>query len=312
MTIQTQEQIFSPENPSTPQCHASTIAAFAGALYAAWFGGTKEGHADVGIWLSRRAGGAWSQPACMARGSTPHWNPVLFAFGDKLFLYYKKGGSVPDWHTCYRVLEGGVWSEERVLVPGDVGGRGPVKNKPILLRDGTICAPASIERRRKPLIGQRWRAFADLSGDGLEWHAQKPIPAGVNLIQPTLWESGAGLHALLRSNAGAVYRSDSFDGGITWRKAYATALPNNNSGIDAVYIDGRLYVIYNPVKKNWGPRTPLVLSMSQDNGESWGETITLEDAPGEYSYPSIIAADGALHMVYTHRRRGIAYAEVAL
>jgi len=312
MTTQTQQQIFPLESPPTPQCHASTIARFEGALYAAWFGGTKEGHADVGIWLSRRDESAWSKPECMACGGAPHWNPVLFSFEGKLFLYYKKGENVPGWHTCYRILEGGAWSPERVLVPGDTGGRGPVKNKPILLRDGTICAPASLERKRKPLFGQSWRAFADLSRDGLKWRAQKCIPAGVNLIQPTLWESDAGLHALLRSNAGAIYRSDSYDGGVTWRKAYATSLPNNNSGIDAVHYDGRLYVIYNPVRKNWGPRTPLVISMSEDNGAHWSETLTLEDAPGEYSYPSIIAADGALHAVYTHKRRGIAYAKVAV
>ena len=312
MTIQTQEQIFPLENPPTPQCHASTLAAYEGALFAAWFGGTKEGHTDVGIWLSKRAGGVWSRPERMAVGGAPHWNPVLFPLGNKLFLYYKKGEKVPVWHTCCRVLESGEWSPERVLVPGDTGGRGPVKNKPVLLRDGTICAPASLERRRKPFIGQRWRAFADLSNDGLHWRAQRPIPAGVNLIQPTLWESDKGLHALLRSNAGAIYRSDSFDGGRTWRRAYATSLPNNNSGIDAAVHEGRLYVIYNPVSKNWGPRTPLVVSMSEDNGATWAETVTLEDAPGEYSYPSIIAADGALHTVYTHKRRGIAYTEVAI
>ena len=312
MTIQAQEQIFPLENPPTPQCHASTIARFEGTLYAAWFGGTKEGHADVGIWLSSRMDGAWSRPECMAAGGAPHWNPVLFSFGGKLFLYYKKGEKVPVWHTCCRVLEGGEWSPERVLIPGDIGGRGPVKNKPIVLKDGAICAPASLERKKKTVFAREWRAFADLSRDGLEWRAQKPIPAGVNLIQPALWESDTGLHALLRSSAGAVYRSDSSDNGVTWRKAYATSLPNNNSGIDAVYSNNRLFVIYNPVRKNWGPRTPLVISMSEDDGASWSETITLEDAPGEYSYPSIIAADGALHAVYTHKRKGIVYAEVMI
>ena len=312
MKLQVQEQIFSLESPPTPQCHASTIAEYKGTLYAAWFGGTKEGHADVGIWLSRRVDRAWTAPACMAGGDIPHWNPVLFALGDKLFLYYKKGVKITGWYTCYRVWENGAWSPEQELVPGDTGGRGPVKNKPVLLRDGTICAPASIEKKKRPLSGRNWRAFIDVSRDGLSWKAQKIIPAKVNLIQPTLWESETGVHALLRSNAGAVYRSDSGNGGNGWSRAYATDIPNNNSGIDAVYYNGKLYLIHNPVRKNWGPRTPLVIASSPDNGLTWDETLTLEDAPGEYSYPSIIAAGGALHAVYTHQRRGIVYARAEL
>ena len=36
-------------------------------LVAAWFGGTEEGHDDVGIWLSRHVGGAWTTPREVAR-----------------------------------------------------------------------------------------------------------------------------------------------------------------------------------------------------------------------------------------------------
>ena len=39
-----------------PQCHASTIAQTADGLVAAWFGGTREKHPDVGIWISRHDG----------------------------------------------------------------------------------------------------------------------------------------------------------------------------------------------------------------------------------------------------------------
>lgn len=310
MTIQIKEQIFPLGSAPTPACHASTVAQFEGTLYAAWFGGEKEGADDVGIWLSMRRDGIWTQPLCMACDAVPHWNPVLFAHGGKLFLYYKKGKSVPQWYTCFRVLEGGVWSQPQALVPGDIGGRGPVKNKPILLKNGMICAPASIELDKAPQAGQKWRAFADFSRDGLHWQCQADIPADADLIQPTLWESEAGLHALLRSNAGAVYRSDSCDGGMTWSKAYATDLPNNNSGIDAVTFGGRLYLAYNPVGENWGARTPLTVSMSDDNGATWCETLTIEDAPGEYSYPAIIAGEDGLHLVYTHNRQGIVYAAI--
>jgi predicted neuraminidase len=53
----------------------------------------------------------------------------------------------------------------------------------------------------------------------------------------------------------------------------------------------------------WGPRTPLCLAVSGNEGHSWQKRVTLEDAEGEYSYPAIIQAkDGAVHIIYTHNR----------
>src|SRR5947208_16965222 len=72
------------ETAPFPECHASTIAETKGGLVAAWFGGTGEGHPDVGIWLSRHLADQWSAPVEVANGVEsptnryPCWNPVLF------------------------------------------------------------------------------------------------------------------------------------------------------------------------------------------------------------------------------------------
>src|SRR6185436_5934831 len=78
--------------------HASTIAETRDGLVTAWFGGTREGASDVGIWLSRRVNGAWTPPVEVATGVQPDgtrhpcWNPVLFVLPDKtLALFYKVG-----------------------------------------------------------------------------------------------------------------------------------------------------------------------------------------------------------------------------
>src|SRR6266849_5833649 len=42
--------------------HASTIVETREGIVAAWFAGTREGAADVGVWLSRRVNGAWTRP----------------------------------------------------------------------------------------------------------------------------------------------------------------------------------------------------------------------------------------------------------
>src|SRR5215510_1249961 len=56
------------ETAPFPECHASTLAESKGKLVAAWFGGTKEKHPDVGIWVSRLEDGKWTAPAEVANG----------------------------------------------------------------------------------------------------------------------------------------------------------------------------------------------------------------------------------------------------
>ncbi len=70
----------------------------------AWFGGTREGASDVGIWLSRREKNGWMSPIEVANGKQadgtryPCWNPVLFALSDNvLMLFYKVGPSPQAW-----------------------------------------------------------------------------------------------------------------------------------------------------------------------------------------------------------------------
>src|SRR5215211_2003890 len=72
------------ESASFPECHASTIAEASNHLVAAWFGGTREKHPDVGIWVSRLVSDSWTKPQEVATGKQengtrqPCWNPVLF------------------------------------------------------------------------------------------------------------------------------------------------------------------------------------------------------------------------------------------
>ncbi|MCL4194553.1 MAG: exo-alpha-sialidase, partial [Thermoguttaceae bacterium] len=59
---------FIYEEAPYPECHASTIESTAKGLVAAWFGGTREGRADVGIWFARRGKSGWSVPKEVANG----------------------------------------------------------------------------------------------------------------------------------------------------------------------------------------------------------------------------------------------------
>ena len=220
---------------------------------------------------------------------------------------------MPEWQTyvCVSKDGGKSFGESWELVEGDVGGRGPVKNKPIRLSNGTLIAPASIE------TPDLWSCMVDISNDdGATWEkydiptaAEPECKKKLTMIQPTLWESSKGVvHALCRTNRGYAYRSDSLDFGHTWCEPYITTVPNNNSGLDLVKLDnGALALVSNPVARQ---RTPLTLSVSEDNGKTFTHALTLEDIEGEFSYPSIIADKNKIYITYTYKRSNVAFVSI--
>ncbi len=314
--IEAHDFVFEDDRPFA-QCHASTVLNIPdGNFLVAWFGGTHEKHDDVGIWLSKGKPGAWSSPVEIAKvREDAHWNPVLFQAPDgKIILYFKVGKLIDNWETWYKIStnNGETWTDAKELVAGDKGGRGPVRNKPIILSNGTWLAPASDEKKGE------WNAFVDRSEDGgATWIESSFISlnrdsiTGEGVIQPALWESSPGnVHMLLRSSAGVICRSDSKDYGKTWSSVYKTDLPNPNSGIDLTALDdGTLVLVYNRDGKNWGARSPLSVAMSTDNGKTWPVVTDLEtgSAEDEFSYPSIIHMGDTIALTYTWKRERIAF-----
>ena len=327
--------------------HASTVLPLSnGHVLVAWFGGSRESNNDVGIWLAEKDENGFGEARQVAGSMEPHWNPVLFEDANgRILLFYKVGYPIADWRTL--VIESGdlgkTWSEPRELVPGDTsGGRGPVRNKPVRLRSGRILAPASVERglwrcfmdysddecrtwRRTNLIEaegtayldeglrmwQRKMAEARLAGHPIDKSTLPPEYAhGRGVIQPTLWEDETGVHALMRSGEGRIYRSDSTDDGVTWCQGYPTAMPSNNSGIDLTRLPGGVMLLaYNPVEQNFGKRSPISLAVSRDDGATWQRICNLEAEPGEFSYPAIVSRGNHIWLTYTHKRENIAYWE---
>ena len=308
--------IFGDDRPFA-ECHASTILRTADDKFlVAWFGGTHEKHDDVGIWLSKGEPGNWSPPVEIAKiREDAHWNPVLFQDpSGEIILFFKVGKTIDFWETWYQVSNdnGETWSEAKELVAGDKGGRGPVRNKPIVASDGSWLAPASNELKKV------WNAFIDRSEDGGKtWvetefvKLERDASFGEGVIQPALWESEPGkVHMLLRSSAGVICRSDSEDYGKTWSPVYKTDLPNPNSGIDVTKLeDNTLVLIFNPDDKNWGSRSPISLAVSRDNGQTWDPVIELErgDEEDEFSYPSVISFGDTIAVTYTWKRQNVAF-----
>jgi predicted neuraminidase len=330
------ELIFG-KNQSFGSCHASHLTVLPNNdVLVAWFAGSEEGADDISIWGSRRQKGIWTEPFQLANElTTPHWNPVFHTKADgELILFYKVGHLLKEWYTLVKTSQdqGLSWSAPMELVAGDRGGRGPVRNKLIVLSDGTWLAPASTEDGiwqsfvdRYEDEGKSWIRSGDIRIEGLDYNnlrevTDSEIPVskqsfiGRGVIQPTLWESEPGkVHMLLRSTEGFIYRSDSDDGGFSWCDAYPTSLLNNNSAIDVVKLDnGVLVIVCNPIGLNWGPRSPLVLRASDDNGLTWGDEFVLENEEGEYSYPAIITQGKTIFITYTWRRESIAFRQISV
>lgn len=309
--LQKAEFIF--ETAPFPQCHASTIAETPSGLVAAWFGGTREKHPDVGIWLARHVEGQWTSPVEVTNGVEsaslryPCWNPVLHqAAGGPLLLFYKVGPDPRSWWGMLTTSHdsGRTWSAPRRLPEGILG---PIKNKPVQLSAGELLCPTSTEH-------DGWRVHFERTADlGQTWSKTGPINDGEHIaaIQPSILLHGEGLlQALGRSRQGKVWQAWSADDGRTWTECELTDLPNPNSGTDAVTLrDGRHLLVYNHTPKG---RTPLNVAISGD-GRKWTSLAVLEQEPGEYSYPAVIeAADGRVHITYTWKRQRIKHVVLQL
>lgn len=286
-------------NP-TKSCHAATIVDIGGGnVVAAWFGGTAESAPDVGIWLARFTSGSWSAPVEVARATDGDscYNPVLFHMASgELLLFYKFGRGPSTWHGALkRSADGGKHWGQSELLPACIFG--PIKNPPMLRSDGTLICPSSTE-------DSGWRVHFEFTSDaGRTWSKTEPVndPQHIGAIQPSLLRlEGRRLRAIGRTRQGRLFAIDSPDDGATWGPMRLLDLPNPNSGTDALRLkDGRFLLVYNRSKT---ARSPLNVAISSD-AEHWRDVLTLENQPGEFSYPTVVqAGDGKVHVVFTWNR----------
>lgn len=303
---------FIYEQADFPECHASTLVETRQGLLAAWFGGTAEGRTDVDIYTARWFEGAWSKPERVADGTAagdpqrhPCWNPVLFQPRQgPLLLFYKVGPRPFNWWGLVKTStdQGRTWSAPHRLPEGFMG---PVRAKPIQLKDGSLLCGSSTEHAG-------WQVQMEATQDPLgPWTRTPPLNRADEwgAIQPTILpHSDSELQILCRSRQGAILESWSSDAGKTWKPLTKTALPNPSAGIDAVRLrDGRFALIYNHAPKG---RDVLNLALSND-GRTWSAALLLENEPGEFSYPAIIETrDGLLNMTYTWKRTRVRHVVV--
>jgi predicted neuraminidase len=308
--IKKSEFIYEADDVPYPSCHASTIEETPSGMVTAWFGGTHEKHKDVGIWVSRQENGEWTIPVEVADGIQddtlryPTWNPVLYYQDGKLILFFKVGPNCADWwgEMITSTDDGNTWSDP-VRFPDHIWG--PIRNKPVLLDDGTLLCPSSTEY-------DGWRVHMEWTSDlGETWDRTEALnhKEELSAIQPAILQhKGGKLQILCGTRQDKIYSAWSEDRGETWTELEPIGLPNNNSGIDAVTLDdGRHVLVYSHIDRSATEdrRNRLHVAIS-DDGINWSAVAAIEDDPDtghEYSYPAVIqASDGNVHITYTWRR----------
>jgi predicted neuraminidase len=263
----------------------------------------------VGIWQAQFDGTDWS-PAQKVHFEEESvvWNPVVSKLpSGELLLFYRVGES-PRSAVAFlrRSLDSGVnWSEPEMLPAGILG---PVKNKPVVLEDGTLICPSSIQAGAPDATYRSTALWIDISSDGGKtWRKSGPLVAPAHpfgVIEPSLFFDKQGsLRLVCRDRAlrdgkeGFIWTAVSHDRGLTWSELERTSLPNPDSAMDVVDLgEGRLVMFYN---HSFTERFPLSVGTSIDGGKTWAKKCDLEMTTGEFP-AAICTEDGLVHVTYAY------------
>lgn len=312
------KQTYISNPPLTTNSHAATLVEYLpNQIMASWFGGSYEGAKDVGIYTSKYKDGVWSpvqpvvKPAVIKGDTLPCWNPVLFkSKSQHLYLFYKVGKNPREWFgAMITSLDNGIsWSIPKYLPEGFLG---PIKNKAVEIAPGIILCGSSTES----VENNQWRSHVEIYNELTDSWSKMAIPndKGFDIIQPAiLVHSKKKLQMLFRSKHNKLITTWSFNKGKSWSNADTLNVVNSNSGIDALRLSNKSFLLVNnplPQGKNWfNGRNVLDVEYSRD-GVKWDKLFDLENQnEGEFSYPAIIQTnDGRIHVVYTYNRKYIKY-----
>ncbi|MCR8630625.1 sialidase family protein [Paenibacillus radicis (ex Xue et al. 2023)] len=306
-----------------------------GDLLCVWFSGSGEGNPDTNIVLSKLplGGSEWSRPDELSSDlERSEQNPVLFqAPNGQVWLMHTS--NEPHNQQTSRVVRrisedrGNTWSEPEIWFDE----QGIFLRHPIVITSSGVWVLPIYYCKDDG----EYSAVKVSIDEGSSW-SDHTVPSSEKGVQMNIIERrDSSLFTMFRSRlADRIYTSVSKNDGRTWTEPQPSELPNNNSSTQVVKLaNGHLALIYNDASLERGQyrmvvkdgqerrkavRTPLTLSISEDEGVTWPYSVNLQEADDEYkeneigySYPSIIQSrDGKLHIAYTYLRKGLRYVRV--
>lgn len=321
-------------NNTARSVHSATAAEIsAGRLRAFWFGGSREGAADVAIYTSvfSPLQGTWGpERALVTRESAQRdlqrylrklGNPVVGRdHSGRLWLYFVSvsvggwGGSAINVTTSED--EGETWNTPRRLVTSPFLNISTlVRGPPLQFGDGTIGLPVYHEFVGK--FGELLRLDAaghTINKTRLSWGRSSIQP----VIVPWSERDAVGFMRDAGDQPRRITMIRTSDAGAHWSTPVKTGLPNPDAAVAAVLLaNGLLVLAFNNSQDG---RDDLSLAYSEDRGTTWHIAHRLEGGPAapeaqrpEYSYPWIMQdAAGNLHLLYTWGRTHIKHVQFNL
>ena len=304
------ETLTKPKPGELHHAHCSGVVAFPdGEVLVVFYWALQEANRKQAIFSKRKSiGKEWSESIKIQDDKHRMiGNPAIWIAPEedkKLFLFYVR--SWGGWAVCNPRFKtstdkGNTWSRSKSLYWFVSRG---IKNPPIKTLKGWYILPAYVEFRDYFSVfyiskdkGKTWRdtgARVKIPDDKVPKELIPDSRWGRLVLQPTVIERKDGsLIALMRAKRplGIMYKTESFDGGITWTDATPYILPNPGGGFHWMRLNsGKLAIIYNhaPVlPDHLYERNPLSIALSEDDGKTWSYRRNIMEAHGDMVHQRI-------------------------
>jgi sialidase-1 len=300
----THRTVLAASGPDSPRNDCATVAELGdGTLYAVWHkyrpnpeAGSDFGQADIAARLSRDGGRTWGEERRIipvAEGDLNIQAPAILRLPDGELLLAAMRAHAPDSSSMavFRSRdEGRTWT-----AGGDIwtrhAGQWLQGGTPSLvrLRDGRIVLPFhggdGHQGRQHNVAG----CFVS-DDDGRTWRRTAAV-----IVLPMRGAMEASVAELadgrllmsLRSQLGTVFLCESLDRAESWSLPWSSGLTAPESatclrripGTDLLVLFWNGIGFYEPKHHHYGPRTPLSLAVSADDGRTWRRLGDIEDAP---------------------------------
>jgi len=223
---------------------------------------------------------------------------LLRAGNGDLLLFYLRKNSDSDLKAVVRRSqdEAQSWGEETIVTPGP--GYHVMNNARVVrLSTGRLLAPVAWTEEAHGEKAHYLSLCFISDDDGRTW---RKGPGIVDLpkrgaMEPGLVELKDGrVLMIIRTQLGTIHRAYSHDGGENWTEPEPSGLrsPEAPATIARIPSTGELLLCWNnslpDPDDHWGPRTPLTLAVSRDEGRTWEGFRDLETNKDHgYAYTSI-------------------------